>query len=234
MKQLNFFNTTLILLAAGSSKRCKGNIKKQYLLLDKNVSILDYVVNSFAKYFSKKNFILVVPIDDYDEFKNKYLSCQIIKGGVNYRQESVFNGLKITKTKYVLIHDAVRCFVDFKVLDSMMKSLDQYQAIIPFLPIKNTLKKVFLNKKQEYLVSSNVNRNEFVMVQTPQLFHYELLYRAHQTSSVNNAHDDSELILNYCGTSIKLVLGNELTFKITTYNDFLYAKYLYKNNLIKF
>ena len=61
--------------------------------------------------------------------------------------------------------------------------------------------------------------------QAPQAFRYELLVEAHRRASeagVAGATDDAQIVLA-AGARVGVVEGSYANFKITTYEDFLFA-----------
>jgi 2-C-methyl-D-erythritol 4-phosphate cytidylyltransferase len=65
--------------------------------------------------------------------------------------------------------------------------------------------------------------------QAPQAFRYEVLAEAHQaaaTQGVTAATDDAQLVLRM-GGRVGAVKGSYANFKITTYEDFLFATSLF-------
>jgi 2-C-methyl-D-erythritol 4-phosphate cytidylyltransferase len=61
--------------------------------------------------------------------------------------------------------------------------------------------------------------------QAPQAFQYELLTEAHRRAAaegVNEASDDAQLVLR-AGGRVGVVEGSYANFKITTYEDFVFA-----------
>jgi 2-C-methyl-D-erythritol 4-phosphate cytidylyltransferase len=70
--------------------------------------------------------------------------------------------------------------------------------------------------------------------QAPQAFRYELLMDAHRRAAeggVSGATDDAQLVLA-AGGRVGVVEGSYTNFKITTYEDFLFASTLVEHQLI--
>ena len=110
---------SVIIVAAGSGKRMKSTIAKQYIEL-KGRTILSYTVETFEKSDNIDEIILVTSQEAIDfvtkNIVNKYQFTKVkavVAGGAE-RQDSVYNGLKkVSKdTDVVLIHDGVRPFVN--------------------------------------------------------------------------------------------------------------------------
>ena len=108
-----------------------------------------------------------------------------------------------------------------------MKATEQYKAVIPCLPINDTIK-----KKSGNHIAETVDRSTLVAVQTPQAFFYTLIREAYNNAFADNvfATDDAALV-ERLGGKVFTVEGEPINFKITTTDDFVYAKYLIENGI---
>jgi 2-C-methyl-D-erythritol 4-phosphate cytidylyltransferase len=69
------------------------------------------------------------------------------------------------------------------------------------------------------------DRTHLYSGQAPQAFRYELLVEAHRRAAadgITEASDDAQLVLR-AGGRVGVVEGSYANFKITTYQDFLFA-----------
>jgi len=69
------------------------------------------------------------------------------------------------------------------------------------------------------------DRADLYSGQSPQAFRYELLVEAHRQATaegITDATDDAQLVLR-TGGQVGVVEGSYANFKITTYQDFLFA-----------
>jgi 2-C-methyl-D-erythritol 4-phosphate cytidylyltransferase len=71
--------------------------------------------------------------------------------------------------------------------------------------------------------SSSVNRNDFVVVQTPQCFHTELLKEAYKVDFDALFTDDASVV-EAAGDEIHLVAGNPENIKVTEPSDLVLAE----------
>lgn len=221
---------SLIILAAGKGKRFKGKNK-----LLKNIGEFPIIIHTLKIFESCKNIsgiVLVVPpkkISFYKRLINKYKIGKvqkIVKGGKE-RQDSVYNGIMNLEegTKFVLIHDGDRPFIKKSLIKKIFEELKKHSAVICGVPIKDTVKKV-----EENRVIKTLDREKLWNIQTPQGFSYQLIKKAHQKAKKDKFHstDDSALV-ERLGYKVKVILGDYSNIKITTYEDFIYGKFLYKN-----
>ena len=74
------------------------------------------------------------------------------------------------------------------------------------------------------------NRSELFIGQTPQSFKLGLIKKAHEAAIEKNklnATDDCQLVLDL-GHKVRLVMGEKLNFKITSFDDLLLLKAIIK------
>ena len=90
---------------------------------------------------------------------------------------------------------------------------DKHLAVIPGLPIKDSIKRVKSNK-----VIASVDRTHLWQVQTPQGFNYDAILKAHEAMAGLGLTDDAALAEKY-GISVKVVEGTIKNFKVTTPED---------------
>ena len=163
----------------------------------------------------------------------------IIAGGKE-RYDSVYNGLLSIKrnlkntqdTKkqgkvYVYIHDGARPCIDMELLEECKNSLLKYNACVPAVPVKDTIKIVDENG----FVGSTPDRSSLMAVQTPQCFEfnaitcaYDNMYKEMSSTQVQLTITDDAMVAETFGKiKIKLCKGAYSNIKITTQEDIIYA-----------
>jgi 2-C-methyl-D-erythritol 4-phosphate cytidylyltransferase/2-C-methyl-D-erythritol 2,4-cyclodiphosphate synthase len=211
--------TIAIILASGIGTRFDKDKIKQYQYIN-NKAVIYHSVIAF-KNNSNIDKVVIVINKNLIQIAKKCLEelniLEFINGGEN-RQQSVYNGLKYIK-KYnplnVLIHDSVRPNINNKIINNVLKKLDQYNAVIPIIKITDALK-----KKKNNTVIEHMNRNYYSLAQTPQGFKYKDLYLKHKINKNNNVDDDSTLFSN-----VHYIKGNDDNIKITTKRDLKYLEH---------
>lgn len=184
---------TVLIPAAGHSTRFKKNkltfkINGDYLL---NHSLYNFIEDKDCE-----KIVLIVNKDQFDFFKFLYrLNKKILVVSINSnsRTESVEFGLSYCKnSKYILIHDACRPYLNYELLEKIKMELNNgVDATIPVIDIVDSIVNVE-NSKMEYL-----NRNNIKRVQTPQGFKTEILLEAFKDKNNNIVfNDELSLILN--------------------------------------
>lgn len=221
-----YLNKKVIVLiaAAGKGIRMNADKPKQYMCLN-NKTILDWTIEKFEANEYVDEIILIVnkemEILEKQKFNlyNKIVS--VTNGGIN-RMESVYNGICKIKEKdsLVLIHDGVRPFVTQDTINKCIEFGCKYKACIPAIDIVDTLK-----SNEDGFVKKTVNRNSFVLAQTPQTFTYDIIKTCYD-KAINDklkVTDDASVVENY-GYKIKIIKGERNNIKITTPFDLKIAK----------
>ncbi|MBF0234696.1 MAG: 2-C-methyl-D-erythritol 4-phosphate cytidylyltransferase [Desulfamplus sp.] len=231
-------NIYALIVAGGKGLRMASGIRKQYIELA-GVPILAHTLKIFDDFQKIHHIILVVPEDDIDYCANEILfkygfkeKVTLVSGGIE-RQNSVMNGLsKICslslslKDSVVLIHDAVRPFVDHEIISRVIRDASRYGASIPVIPVVDTLKR---GDGHGYVSSldGTVNRQELYQAQTPQAFDLKLILEAHQNALKNGflGTDDASLV-EKINKKVSMVPGSKKNIKITTPEDIAFARYI--------
>lgn len=220
----------VVVVAAGRGERARrkgedNHGPKQYRLIG-HESILLATLKTFD---SQSSINVIVPVIHEDDdtlyqkategFTGNKVTSPIIGG--NTRQESVFNGLKALKhinPDYVLVHDAVRPFVSLDTIERVIAGLEKSTAILPALPVVDTIKRVTMQDNSLPVISETVDRSTLWSAQTPQGFKYTDLLKAHEKTTRNTFTDDCA-VMESAGHSVHVVEGNAENVKITTADD---------------
>jgi 2-C-methyl-D-erythritol 4-phosphate cytidylyltransferase/2-C-methyl-D-erythritol 2,4-cyclodiphosphate synthase len=209
---------SVIIVAAGSGVRLGNQTPKQYLPLNGKV-ILEQAIEKFLNNKNIDNIQLVVSREHEIYFKlivEKY-NIQFCFGGAS-RQESVRLGLEAifkNAPNKILIHDAARPFVNDEIIDAVVEALETEKAVIPVKKLKDTIKEI----SGDYIGKTH-NRENFVLVETPQGFKFDLIYYLHQKFKNENFTDDASLC-EAENIAVKYIAHNFDNSKITTQEDFL-------------
>jgi len=163
--------------------------------------------------------IVAVPVEFVaiaaQELDSVDAEVHVVVGGAT-RQDSVAAAMFVVPedVEFVLVHDAARPLVPASVISDVIKVLaGGSQAVIPVLPVVDTIKRVDNNGD----VVKTVDRNSLRRVQTPQGFTKALLIEAF-ADPTHVATDEAGLVESL-GVTIRTVAGSERAFKITTPDD---------------
>ena len=185
-----------------------------------------HTLENFHAFDFTAEIILTLPLDWQNYWKELVIKrgCSVphavVDGGTE-RYHSVKHALAICNRNYVAVHDGVRPLVSHETLDRCIQNVLLYKAVVPVLPVKESLRKVEEND------SVAVNRSEYRLVQTPQCFDISVLRKAYEQDFHPGITDDASLI-EEMGVKVHLVEGNEENIKITTQTDLLIAEALLK------
>lgn len=145
---------------------------------------------------------------------------KIIVGGAT-RQESVYNGLLNIDCDFVCIHDGARALITDDVIKSTIDAAVEFGAAAPGVCPKDTLKSV----SADGFIKTTVDRDEIVMIQTPQVFKKDEILAFHETAREKKltVTDDCALA-EYFGVRVKITAGRYDNLKLTTPEDVLMAE----------
>ncbi|HDD43386.1 MAG TPA: 2-C-methyl-D-erythritol 4-phosphate cytidylyltransferase [Candidatus Desulfofervidus auxilii] len=212
-----------IVVAAGEGKRMKEDIPKQFLLLGGR-PILWYSLSAFEKNPVINETILVInPLwkKKGQEIAKEFSKIKYIVPGGKFRQESVWAGLKMIKNaEIVLVHDGVRPFISQKLIEAVIKGAYKYGAVVPALPVKETVKWV-----EGDIVKKTLPRDYIWLIQTPQGFKFDILKTAYLRFRKEIFTDDASLV-EKLGINVHVILGEQTNIKITIPQDLKWAEIL--------
>lgn len=193
---------SLILLAAGDSTRFNCEFKKQNLYIDK-VPLWLYVAKNFKKMYAFKEIIITCNEPyQYEKLSNDFIFVK----GANTRGASIKNALKECTSQYVMISDVARLLVKEEVLNNLLLEYKNYDCVFSAIKLVDTLYNYKENKYE--------NRDDFLLVQTPQISKVEILKKL----NLENYSDESSA---FCAAAYKCkwVQGDYNNFKLTFKSD---------------
>ena len=220
---------TAIVLAAGKGSRMQSAVPKQYLELC-GKPVLYYSLAAFEESFIDE-IILVAGKDDISYCKEQIVErygfqkvTKIIAGGAE-RYLSVYQGLLAAEeADYVYIHDGARPFVDAAILSDAKACVEQYQACVAGMPVKDTIKIV----DAEDFAKETPERKYVWQVQTPQVFSYALVREAYdmlmEDQDAYSVTDDAMVVETMLNYPVKLFQASYKNIKITTPEDLQIAE----------
>lgn len=233
-------NVSCIIPAAGFGKRMESEIPKQFLQL-RGKYILERTLEKISEFHFVTEIIMVVNekirsrTTELVNAKNFDKVKKIVIGG-DSRAESVLNGLNSVTSgyKWVLIHDGARPLVSEKILSDCVNTVKKdssIDAVIPGLPVKNTVKRM---KSNGMIVEKTLSRKKLRGVQTPQIVKKEKFKEAYEAvpeDKLGEYTDDSRL-LEEIGAKIRVIEGDKKNLKLTTPFDLKLAEFFITNSRI--
>jgi len=216
-----------IIVAAGVSARM-GSIDKAFINLAGR-PLICHSVDTFLTSNLFDSIVVVVAEPKYEQAKNvlsEFVSngVKLVIGG-SRRQDSVRNGLEaISKCTFVAIHDGARPCLALDVLKRGLDAVEYAGAVVPAVPVVDTFKRI--NELDQVLTT--LERNSIRLIQTPQIFKYDLVFRAHR--DVLRDSPDDAFMVEQIGETVTLFDGDPDNIKITRPIDLKIAESILISN----
>lgn len=207
--------------AAGSGVRLGAGVPKAFFLLG-GQTLVERAVAALRESGVIDEVVVAVPPDRTDEAKLILGgTASVVVGGAS-RVDSVRLALESAgNPDFVLVHDAARPLTPPDLVVRVVAALrDGHRAVVPVLPVSDTIKAVDANG----VVLGTPERDGLRAVQTPQGFAAELLLRAYQQAGAGTQFTDDASMVEHIGGQVQTVDGDPLAFKITTKLDALLAE----------
>jgi len=205
-----------------------ATIRKQYMLLA-GKPVVCHTLEVFDACPSIEEIYLVVPPDDLDTFSERWISSltlqkmiHLVAGGLE-RQDSVYRGIQAVsgrQCEIVVIHDAVRPFVSYRIIEACISEARISGACIVGMPAMETAKLVISGQ-----IERTLDRNTIWMAQTPQAFELSLIRTAHENARLEPfMGTDDAMLVERLGRKVRIIPGSRLNMKITTPEDLALAE----------
>jgi 2-C-methyl-D-erythritol 4-phosphate cytidylyltransferase / 2-C-methyl-D-erythritol 2,4-cyclodiphosphate synthase len=213
-----------LVVASGRGERFGGAWPKQYLPLA-GKPLLRHCLERFCRHAGIDRVRAVVHPEDAELYAAAAEGLELldpVPGGAT-RQDSVRLGLESLAEDapgLVLIHDGVRPLLAPAVIDRVLQGLRAHAAVLPALPVTDTLK-----RSDDGMVAGTIDRTCLYRAQTPQGFVYETILQAHRRFAGAALTDDAALAEAH-GLAVALVPGDEDNVKITEPADLARAERL--------
>lgn len=225
----------VIVVAAGSGTRLGLAEPKAFVSLA-GQSLLERALAGVFRMRHAAQVIVVAPtgkLGEADQIARRVAgvaagAVTVVAGGAN-RQESVARGLAVLSDDIdtVLVHDAARALTPARVFDAVVDAVAATgECVVPGLAVVDTIKRV----DRDGGVTGTVDRSELAAVQTPQGFPRHILVSASADAAASaaggpGATDDASVVAS-AGHRVRVIQGDELSFKITTRWDLRRAQLL--------
>lgn len=220
-------NLYALIVAGGKGLRMGSDVPKQFLPIG-GKPVLMRTLEAFYRCNKEIRLILVLPHSQQEYWRRlcgEYhfsLPHEVVDGGET-RFHSVKNGLARVQTPALVgVHDGVRPFVAEEVIRRCFEMAAERRAVVPVTDVVETIRRV--DKEG----SVTVNRDDYKLVQTPQVFDADLLKQAYEQPYQPGFTDDASVV-EFLGTAVALTAGNRENIKITTPFDLAIAEALLKS-----
>jgi len=213
-------DTVAIVTAAGAGERLGAGVPKAFVELGSK-TMLEHAVAGLLSSGVVDRVVVAAPAERVAQSVSMFVErVTVVEGGAE-RDDSVRRALTaVGDAEFILVHDAARPFTPLNQIQRVVAALrDGMRAVIPVLPVVDTIKAVDANG----VVLGTPERAGLRAVQTPQGFEAALLQRAYQQSGGLTVTDDASMVENL-GVPVHTVAGDALAFKITTALDLRLAQ----------
>ena len=215
-----------IIPAAGAGLRMGGGTPKQFLSLE-GVPIFVHTLRKFAASDAIDDIVLGVRSEEIERAQKAAgeesfaKPVRLFAGGAS-RMETVARCLDQAPpdTDVVIVHDAVRPFVELAMIHQVVDAARKDGAAILGIPSVDTVKKV-----ERQTITGTIPRERIVLAQTPQAFRYTVLRQAFDRALAEGYYgtDESSLV-EHLGLDVKVLMGSDRNIKITKPSDLPLAR----------
>jgi len=230
-----------MIMADGIGSRMNSpELPKQYLKIY-DEPIIVKTIRNFEDFGSFTAGVVCCPIDWIEYTKAMLLengissdSISVISGGKN-RNCSVKNGCRflsenynITNEDIILTHDAVRPFINSRIIKDNVSAVNEFGAANTVMPVYDS---IIRSTDSEYL-NECVKRDDIYRVQTPQSFRLKELEMVINSLTDDGlaSYTDVASIFHNKGYNVRLVKGSDNNIKITTPFDLAVAQAIIANS----
>jgi 2-C-methyl-D-erythritol 4-phosphate cytidylyltransferase len=219
-----------IIVAAGASRRMGGADKIFADLAGK--PLLTYSVEAFQRCDSIDQIVIVLNRQRLDEGlklvrEYGWFKVSDVCSGGERRQDSVQEGInRLVECKWVVIHDGARPCLSQSLIEKGLAEARSSGAAIPALPIVDTIKTV----SADHVVEDTMPRERLYIVQTPQVFRFDIISEAY--TKVRDVVTDDASMVERLGYKVKVHPGFVTNIKVTTPDDLILAEALLRNRAL--
>ncbi len=210
-----------LILSGGTGTRMGLDVPKQYVEVGGR-PVISYCLDVFEG-SDVVDLIVVVCSEEYKSMIRDLGHGKVkdfADPGEN-RQLSILSGLNVLKKyikddDHVIIHDAARPLVSSETLKMIAQGLESSEAVLPVLPMKDTVYETMDGK-----VVANLDRSRISAGQAPEGFLFGKYLKANEALMPERILDISgsmQPALMY-GMDVISIPGDERNFKITTPED---------------
>lgn len=219
--------TAVVIVAAGRGERAgQADGPKQYRPIGGR-AVIARTIEAFLAHPMVGHVVAVIHADDTELLRRAAgadLDRLIVVHGGPTRQHSVRLGLLALAEHapaQVLIHDAVRPFVDTDLIERTIAAIDVRTGALPAMPVADTLKR----EARDGTIAETVPRAGLHAAQTPQGFPFALILDAHEKAFRAGRSDftDDSAIAEWVQMPVRLVTGSPDNVKLTWARDIVMA-----------
>ena len=199
----------------GESTQCKEELAASFSPLTQEGIVVSLIEGGAERYWSVYSALEF--LKNRELTREKHRKEQEIKHGESKNLQTELS---------LFIHDGARPCFSLDLCERIYEARKSYGAVIPGLPVTDTIKRV-----EKGIVQESVDRSSLYRIQTPQAFSFTLLWEAYKTFLEKKEEglsitDDAMMVEAFTKEQPYLVLGEEQNQKITVPEDLIYLKFL--------
>ena len=219
-----------LILAGGAGTRAGGSLPKQFQYI-RGKRMIWWSVDVFRRFDPDCVVVLVVYPDhiqilesDIENEKRGERDALYITPGGSSRIESVrkglafLSGLGVEKNAKVFIHDGARPLLQVGMIDAGSHTVAKGVGAVPVVALTDSIRE----KRGEGTVA--VPRENYMTVQTPQIFLYEDIKAAYENVIEDSSLTDDASVAERYGMEIATYQGDPMNIKVTYPVDFIIAE----------
>ena len=212
-----------IILSGGTGTRMGSDIPKQYLEAGGR-PVIAYCIDVLRSSPDIDRIVVVASPEYRDLIRSLFSDGDKLLGfadpGEN-RQLSILSGMNLLKSVMqnddnVIIHDAARPFISGSMIRDITETLKESEAVLPVLPVKDTL-----YMAENGRITGNLDRSRVCAGQAPEGFRFGPYLSAVESLLPERILEISGSMQPavMAGMDIACIPGDEMNFKITTPAD---------------
>lgn len=224
----------LLLMAGGCGSRMGAPVPKQFLELG-GKAVLHRTLEKFIDAEPDIRVVTVLP-DEYIGYWKDYCAARgvtarqtLVRGGIS-RFHSVRNALEaVPDGALAAVHDGARPLLSAALIKKMFGLAEEVPALVPVIPSTDTLRALKRSEeasgevRYEPVTGLRTDRSLLFRVQTPQIFHSEVLKTAYMQAYDMSFTDDASVV-EKSGVSLAFTDGEPLNIKLTAPADLMLAE----------
>ncbi|TNN49607.1 Isoprenoid synthase domain-containing protein [Liparis tanakae] len=233
------FPVSVVLPAGGTGERTGLQTPKQFCSF-LGRPLISYTIQAFERVSWIQSVVVAVGEENAELMADivrrfRHGKVRVVPGG-STRHRSIWNGVLALEGggdgegAVVIVHDAVRPFVDEELLYEIATAAKEHGAAGAIRPLVSTV----IASTSEGFLDHSLERAKYRASETPQGFTYDVICRAYRQCSESDFEFGTEclhLALQYCGTNAKLVQGPPTLWKVTYKQDLAAAESIIKGEL---
>ncbi len=211
-----------VVAAAGASRRMQGVDKTFAPILQR--PLIAHAVDTLEGVEELDAIVIVCQTEMLDAMRDladreAWRKVRAVVPGGARRQDSVLAGLEaLGPCEWVMVHDGARPCFDRDLVVRGLEAARETGAAVAAVPAKDTIK----SAGSDLLVTGTLPRERLWLVQTPQVFRYDILRSAYESAD-EDVTDDASLV-ERSGRRVKLFMGSYANIKVTTPEDLALAE----------